>query len=314
MTFQPFPSPAGRRALLAAGLLIGIALLLAVLMLALPVGGLTFALLLVFLLFWLPIIYLLWRAWATLTLRYWLDRNELTLAWGPLRQIIPLGNIQSIRRGEAVAAMIGDRALARGPNGQIDGVVQWLAQRWPRLAPWLLYGEDLGTRRKLTGSKIYSIASQPLPQQLLLYTTQGIFGISPADPAAFLASLEQHHQLGPTHLAEQRREWPAVMRWPLWQDRFLTLLLAAGVLGALLLLGVALSRFTTLPFALPQWDNLDRRMIFLFPAFGLAVWLVNGIWGMLVYQHQRIAAALLWGGALLAQGMALAALLAITRV
>ena len=300
--------------MIAASLLVGLDMLLALLMLVLPVGGLTFVLLLLFLLLWLPIAYLLWRGWAAFTLSYWLDRNELTLAWGPVRQIIPLTNIQSIRRGEAVAAMIADHTLARGPNGQIDWLVQQIARRWPALAPYVLYGEDLGTRRKLSGSRIYSIATRPLQQQLLLYTTQGIFGISPADPDALLASLDQHHRLGPTHLAAQRRHWPALLRWPIWQDRFFTLLLAAGVLGALLLLGIALSRFAALPFSLPQWDNLDRRMIFLFPAFGLAVWLINGIWGLLVYQRQRMAAGLLWGGALLAQGMALMALMAITRL
>jgi hypothetical protein len=104
------------------------------------------------------------------------------------------------------------------------------------------------------------------------------------------------------------------MRYPLWQDRFLLSLLLAGLVGALLLLGIAMSRFVSLPFALPLWDNLDRRMIFLFPAFGLAAWLINGVWGLLVYERQRVAAGLLWGGALAAQAAALVALLTITRI
>lgn len=79
-----------------------------------------------------------------------------------------------------------------------------------------------------------------------------------------------------------------------------------------MLLGVAMTRFTALPYALPQWDNLDRRMIFLFPAFGFAVWIVDGIWGLLVYRRHRVAAGLLWGGALAAQAAAMVALLSIT--
>ncbi|HSN75013.1 MAG TPA: hypothetical protein VL334_07965, partial [Anaerolineae bacterium] len=96
--------------------------------------------------------------------------------------------------------------------------------------------------------------------------------------------------------------------------RFLLILLLAGFLGTLLLLGIAMSRFASLPFALPQWDNLDRRMIFLFPIFGLAVWLINGVWGLLVYERQLVAAGLLWSGALAAQAAALIALLSVTRV
>ena len=73
-----------------------------------------------------------------------------------------------------------------------------------------------------------------------------------------------------------------------------------------------MTRFTSLPFALPQWDNLDRRMIFVFPAFGFAVWAIDGIWGLLVYRRHRVAAGLLWAGALAAQAAALIALLSIT--
>ncbi len=89
-------------------------------------------------------------------------------------------------------------------------------------------------------------------------------------------------------------------------------MLIAGFAGFLLLLGVAMTRFTSLPFALPQWDNLDRRMIFVFPAFGFAVWAIDGIWGLLVYRRHRVAAGLLWAGALAAQAAALIALLSIT--
>ena len=129
---------------------------------------------------------------------------------------------------------------------------------------------------------------------------------------AFSSSLAQHHQLGPTHTLTQERHWPRVVRSPLWQDRLLLAMLIAGFAGFLLLLGVAMTRFTSLPFALPQWDNLDRRMIFLFPAFGFAVWAINGIWGLLVYRRHRVAAGLLWAGALAAQAAALIALISIT--
>lgn len=314
MTFKPAPFSDGRRALAAGLLLLVLDLIAAAAMFARPVGGSSFLILLLVLALWLPIAYLFWRAWVCLSLTYWIDRNAITLAWGPIRQVIPLGDVQEVRRGEAVAAMLPEVQLAPGPNGQVDQPALAVAQRWPGGSRLFLYGSDLGTRRLLGETTVYSLATRPLPEQLLLHTRQEIFGISPAEPEGFLASLEEHHRLGPTHLVASQRHWPRWVRFPLWQDRFLLGLLLAGFLGTLLLLGVAMIRFPGLPFALPHWDNLDRRMIFAFPIFGLAVWLLNGIWGLLVYRRQRVAAGLLWGGALAAQAVALVALLTITGV
>jgi hypothetical protein len=314
MIFKPASSTEGRRALLAGLLLLLLDLVVAISMAALPVGASTFVLLLLVLALWVPLGYVLWRAWLCLTLAYWIDRNALTLAWGPIRQVIPIGDVQQVQRGQAVEAMLSGAPLAQGPNGQVDQPALAIARRWPALARFVLYGPDLGARRRLQGVRVYSVASQPLPGQLLLHTDVRVYGISPADADGFLAALQQQNQLGPTRLVAHQRHWPRWMRFPLWQDRFLLILLLAGFLGTLLLLGVAMSRFALLPFALPQWDNLDRRMIFLFPIFGLAVWLINGVWGLLVYERQRVAAGLLWGGALAAQAAALVALLSVTRV
>lgn len=313
MTFQPAPFLEGRRAALATGLLLLVNLLLLVVFFAKPVAGSTFFLFVLGLLLWLPILYLAWRAWACLTLAYWVDRNAITVVYGPVRQTIPLGNIQEIRRGAALADWLADAPAVQGPNGEADWAVERLVQRWPGLARWICYGPELGTRRVLQGKRVNSLASAPLADQILLVTQQRTFGISPDDPGRFLAALEDFHALGPTHLVEQRRHWPSIARWPLWQDPVLMGLLAAGFIGFLLLLGTAIFRFTGLPYALPLWDNLDRRLIFVFPAFGLAVWLINGTWGLLVHRRNRIAAALLFGGALAAQLAALVALLSVTR-
>ncbi len=314
MVFHPTPSTDGRRALLIALALILLDLALTILMAARPIGASTFVLLLLVLVLWLPLSYVLWRAWLCLSLVYWIDRNSVTLAWGPIRQVIPIGEVQQVQRGAAVEALAAAAPLAQGPNGQIDQPARALAERWPALVRWVIFGPDLGTRRRLHGVRIYSVASQPLSEQLLLRAHGGLYGISPADADGFLAALQEHHSLGPTHLTTHQRQWPGWMRFPLWQDRFLLSLLLLGLLGVLLLLGLAMSRFAALPFALPQWDDLDRRMIFLFPIFGLAVWLINGAWGLLVYERQRVAAGLLWGGALAAQAAALVALLSVTRM
>lgn len=313
MTFKPAPFPEGRRAAGAAALLLAVNLLLLIVFFAKPVAGSTFFLFVLSLLLWLPILYLAWRAWACFSLAYWIDRNAVTVVYGPVRQIIPIGEIQEIRRGAAVAAWQQGATPVQGPNGEIDWLVGQVVRRWPRLARWLCYGPELGTRRVLQGRRVNSLASAALADQILLVTAERTYGISPEDSDRFLSALDDLHRLGPTHLVQQTRRWPAIARWPLWQDPLLLALLAAGFAGFVLLLGVALFRFTALPYALPQWDNLDRRLIFVFPAFGLAVWLINGLWGLIVHQQHRVAAALLFGGTLAAQLAALMALLSLTK-
>ena len=313
MTFKPAPFLEGRRAALAASLLFLLNLLLLIVFFAKPVAGSTFFLFVLGLLLWLPLLYVAWRAWACFTLAYWIDRNEITVVYGPVRQTIPLGDILEIRLGEAVAIWQQDEPEVQGPNGEADWAVERLVQRWPKLARWLCYGPELGTRRVLKGRRVNSLASQPLADQILLVTVVRSYGISPDAPDRFLVALDELHELGPTHLTTQQRHWPTIARWPLWQDPMLMGLLAAGFVGFLVLLGVAIFRFTGLPYALPLWDNLDRRLIFIFPAFGLAVWLINGAWGLVVHRRHRIAAALLFGGAVAAQLAALVALLSVTR-
>lgn len=312
MIFKPAPSADGRRAVMATALLVTLDLLLVLIAYLVPVGPFPFLVLVLAILIWAPIAYTAWRAWVCLSLRYQIDRNAVTLVWGPIRQTIPLGAVQKILRDKAVVALAQGKPLVRGPNGQVDAVVRWLANRWPRLERWVIFGPELGTRRLLNNMQVYSLASRPLPEQLLLVTAAETFGIAPADPAQFLKSLNQHHQLGPTHLLQQRRHYPRVARFPLWRDRLLLGVLLAGFAGLLLLMGIATTRFTSLPFALPQWDNLDRRLIFVFPAFGFAVWVINGVWGLLIYRRHRVAAGLLWSGVLVAQAAALAALLNLT--
>lgn len=312
MIFKPAPSADGRRASIATGLLIALDLLLALIAYLIPVGTLPFLLLVAVILLWVPMAYVAWRAWVCLSLSYWVDRNAVTLAWGPIRQILPLTSIKEIRRGEAVVALQRGRADVRGPNGQIDTAARAIADRWPRLEPYVVYGPEVGTRRRSSGLRMYSLATRPLADQIVLMTPGGAYGISPASPEGFLGALEQHHQLGPTHLLETERSWPRVVRSPLWQDRWLLAMLIAGFAGFLLLLGVAMTRFTSLPYALPQWSNLDRRFILLFPAFGFAIWIINGIWGLMIYRQHRVAAGLLWFGTLAAQVAAMVALLSIT--
>lgn len=305
MTFKPAPFAAVRRGLLTlAALALGEGLLLALLA-VLPVGGLAFFVVMVALGWLALIVYLAWRAWGCLSLQYWIDRNAVMVAWGPLRQVIPLAAIQAVQQG-----------------GCVEASAHWL-DRWPRLASWVLFGPYLNLQCRLrlaqpgvdaphrSTGPLLCLASQPVEQQLILVTEHGAFGITPQDPEAFIQALEAHHALGPTRLLAVRRIRPSWAEAKLWQDGWGLGLLAAGLVGSLLLLGTVMLRFPTLPPNLTALDGAAVETLFLAPAFGLAVWVINGLWGLLLYARQRVAALLLWAGALIVQLAVLAALLSV---
>ena len=312
MTFAPAASPDGRRALLALGALLLVEALVAWIALSRPPSALTFFLLLVGLALLGLILYLAWRAWLCLSLAYWVDRNAITIVWGPMRHTIPVGQVERILHREAVTALM-NRSETRSEVS--PGLVQrfwvWLHQH-PRLRSWLIYGEELGRRHQLVGLSVTSLASQPLTSQLILLTADGAYGLSPADRDGFLASLEDHHQLGPTRILRQARVQPQIVESPLWRDRLALGLLAAGAVGVLLVMGSALWRFPSVVAESELSGQPVPAAIIALPIFALAVWLVNGLWGMLVYRQQRVAAGLLWSGTLAVEVVTFVAVLALT--
>lgn len=312
MTFAPAASPDGRRALLALCGLLVIEALLVWIALSRPPSALTFMLLLIGLALLGLILYLAWRAWVCLSLAYWVDRNAITIVWGPMRQTIPLGQVERILYKEAVTALLKRPETQPAASlGPVQRIGAWLQQH-PRLRSWLIYGEELGRRHQLVGMSVTSLASQPLTSQLILITAEGVYGLSPDDLKGFLTALEDHHQLGPTRVLRQARWQPQFMATPLWRDRLALGLLAAGGVGALLILGIVLSRSPSVVAVSEASGQPVPTAIRALPVFAFAVWLINGLWGMLVYQQQRIAAGLLWSGTLAVEVVTFVAVLALT--
>jgi hypothetical protein len=301
MTFKPAPFADGRRGLAALLLLLLADAVLMWIMLALPTGGLAFVVLLLALALWVPILYVGWRTWLCLSVAYWIDRNAVTIAWGPLRQIIPLGEIREVRRGLAGMAVLPGWLRRLDPLTQADG--------WERVERYAIYGPEIEATRKIEGMDVTSVATLPLAGQLLLVTGQEAFGISPEDPEGFLEALEQHHELGPTRLLAVERQRPEVVELPLWHDRLALAVLLAGLAGSLILLGAYMVRFAGMP---PVVEGVSRDALILLPVFGFAVWVINGVWGMLLYGEQRVGALLLWIGTLVVQAVCLVALFSVT--
>jgi len=225
---------------------------------------------------------------------YTLDRNALVIHWGPMEQVIPMGEIET--------AFVGD---------DVEGRIQFYGGIWPGHCAG--YGEipDVGP------TLFYGTA--PPQHQVYIVTPSLAYGISPADQESFLASLHERLQMGPTQFVEQSSKRPGLLDWAIWRDWLGLGMLAAGSLIFLALLGLLCFRFPVLPRLMPLHfdvtgnpDRLgSRSQIFTIPLIGLLALLLNGVLGGLSYRRERVVSYLLWGGAILVQVLVWAAAIGI---
>jgi len=215
---------------------------------------------------------------------YSLDRNALVIHWGPTEQTIPTGQIERVFMGD-----------------EVEGHIRFHGGMWP--GHCVGYGEVPGA-----GAVLF-YATVPPRRQTYVVTPGLTYGISPADRDGFLEALHKRLQMGPTQVVEQSSRRPGFLNWPIWQNRTGMALLAVGLLAVLALIGLLCFQFPALPRMVPLHfdaagdpDRLGLRgQIFILPLIGLLALLLNGALGWLVYRRERVAAYLLWGGAVLIQ-------------
>ncbi len=225
---------------------------------------------------------------------YALDRNALIITWGANEQVIPTSQIKRVVLGS-----------------ELEGRVRFRGARWPGY--WMGYGEIEGL------GPVLFYATVP-PQRQILIVTEGLaYGISPEEHEGFLRTLQTRLEMGPTQLVEPASSGPTFVQWDFWRDWLGLGLLAGGLAAVLALFGLLCARFPSLPRLLPLHfdavgdpDRLGQQgQIFFVPAIGLVVLLVNGGLGGGLYRRERLAAYLLWGGAVLVQVLLWAAVLGI---
>jgi len=250
-----------------------------------PIGPLTFILALLILAS-IPLLALIgYQLYGLARSGYDVDRNAVTIQWGPIKQIVPVEAIQRIMLGVEM-------------DGKVEFFRGW---RWPGL----MHGHGFLSEAELT--MFYAATS--VPQQLILVTPSVSYAISPVDTAGFIESIKARYELGPTQAVEQSNEHPAFFDWPLWSDRIAHYLLITGATMCLLLFGLVCLRYPHLPPILPlHYDVLglpDRTgpasQAFLLPLIGLLALIVNTLLGGLFYRREKVAAYLLWGGTLVVQ-------------
>ena len=295
MVFKPAPDRSRWEGLAVVAWVLIIDLALVFWLLRRSVDGVSFLLLAVVLLSLPLLLHLLYRTWGAFTLEYWVDRNAVRIRWAGDCVVVPLPAIRQI--------------ISEGAPP-----VQRSARFWP--APFV---------RPLVGNQReqwFLYASRPPGDSLWLETDDALFAISPAQPDAFLAALQQHNQLGPSHSLVLGRERIGLHPLVLVEDPLGRRLLLAGLLGVLALFGVLFFAYPALPDLLIfHYDTAGlpdsirpQSALFLLPSIGLIAFAVNGLVGLwLAYRRQATGAYLLWGSTLAIHLLSLLALFSLIR-
>lgn len=283
-----------RQALISGAAAIGAAALAALALLALaialPLSLLTFALILLALGLVAFIGWAAWHTWALTHTSYAIDRNAFVIRWGPIRQIVPMGDVQRVIAGSDIAAE------ARLPRLPLPG--WWIGR---------------GSHPALGRIEFFSAA--PIEDQIIIVTQAGSYAVSPQDAQAFVDAFRVRFEMGPTQAVRPARLLPAVMTWPIWTSRTTLALMALPVALNALVFGVGFAVFPGLPEQIAlHFDAAGAPDRFGSPAsifgpalIGLALMLVNLGIGILAFRRDRLAAWLAWGGS---AGVQLALLIA----
>lgn len=250
--------------------------------------GLAFALSLVL------VCLLAYIAWCAFSLQYRLDKENLTLKYAGVRQVIPLSCIESVY----------------APGWKIDGAL--IKVRWRRLAdilPGFLAGSGVSPQL----GKVLAAATVPANAQVFVVTDGLAFGLSPQRPLAFIDEL--NIRLAAVHEAISDPESAhrphtilgrvLALGAGLWGDRVARLLLLGGLLVCTLFFGYMSLVYNGLPNILPlHWNSqgqIDRvgdpQELLRLPVIALGIWLVNTILAALVRRRERAATLFLLAGA-----------------
>ncbi len=237
------------------------------------------------------------RTWGAFNLEYWLDRNALRVRWADKCQVIPLHSIRRI----------------------IEGVDEFSLR--PSVLAWP--SPFVRTVEGGQGQRLVRMASVPLDRCLLIETDGGIYAISPADPDEFLEELQALNRLGLSRRLSFQREERTNYYVVATESTAGRWLLAAGLVGCLILFGFLMFRFPQLPETLVFHYNRQgvpdsirpKSALFLLPSIGLLTYLINSAAGLWMKQRSQPSEAhLFWAGTLLVQALSFLALFSLTSM
>ncbi len=172
--------------------------------------------------------------WGSVSLRYVIDRNALTIRWGAQKQIVPLINIE--------------RLIPADPEGEepdIRGV------DWP--------GHHVGRARVAQlGEVLFYSGHRRASDILYVQTNTDTYGISVPDPVAFAQAVQTNQMRGSLFDQRQAVHRDGIAAQSFWMDgqaRFLTVILLAAFV-------------MVLAYVLQTYPGLAQSVPLRFPAIG----------------------------------------------
>lgn len=216
--------------------------------------------------------------------RYRLESGLLLIEWGRLVQAVPLRAILEVLPSDAIKEEYDFRGI-----------------RWPGCMigqgkALLMDGRELGTSY---------YATRLLEEQILIVTDKMTYGLSPADPINFVASLRalMESDLGEDDAGEYAEM--DILNWSVWPEKKALILLGVSVILNLLLFATLAVLHSRLPEQVSlhfgQFGDVDRTgspsELFILPLIGLLTWVGAAIGGWFFYylRHEKPVAYIILG-------------------
>jgi hypothetical protein len=241
-------------------------------------------------LFFIGLLFAYWT-YSLGTLRYILDRNALTIAWGDIRQTVPLAQIERLVPGREL------------PNPHIAGV-SWMGHHVGR-------GEIEGG---IGDTLFYSTHRSPA-DLLYVVTPSQSYAISVEDEVAFAEALQGQQRLGSLIAVAHVPDRAYLAAQPFWADRVAQALVvvAFGVFFAMF--AYVYEQYPGLPqtiaLSFPQLEGVTRvgekSELLKLPATGIALLLINLAIGFVAHSWERMVGYVLLVATIGAQGILLSA-------
>lgn len=230
-----------------------------------------------------------YQLYGLLTACYKLDRDGFYLAWGLVREQIPLASIV-----ELIPLPDLGRKIKPG-----------LGLQWPGCIIGHVEDEALG--------EIEFFATKGYEGMLLISSQERRLVISPPDLEAFQQAFVNVNQLGSLERIRAMSQRPVFISTRLWADRIARTLLLSGLILPLLLLSYISFIAQSLPDQVPFGFNSEGmpgplvppgRLMFL-PLAGGFCWMIDFIVGVWFYRREReqVLAYTIWAVAVLVGGL-----------
>jgi hypothetical protein len=232
---------------------------------------------------------------AALRLVYRLDRNGVRIRWGASQLVVPIRNIQSI-----MPVSQAPRELA------LDDVFRGRA--W--LGGW-------AASATLSDGRQAVLYSHDDPRKgTAVLTDTHVYVVSPDRPGAFIEGWQDRRSLGPTQEWCEEKHLSRWLALPIWSDHVTWGLMGGLLMTALIVFATLALVYHRLPERLPlhfdvfgQPDRIGQRSeVLRLPVVAFLMLVIDLGLGFVVYRRDRVAAYLIWAGAILLQMLAWGAL------